>query len=129
MRVDAETEGLARAVKDEQRVDEEKIEQRSAEAWAGGGRNAGLEARDVLVGEEADRPAGEARHSGQGNRPVTAELVLEQRERIGGRRDGNRRTAGLPDLGGRGSAGQDAPRPAADEAVAGEVLAALHRLE
>ena len=46
-----------------------------------------------------------------------------------GRGDALRRAAGLADLGGVRVAGEDLARPAADEAVAGDVFAALDGLE
>ncbi len=59
--VDAEAEGLFRAIKDQQRVGQHEVEQGRAELVGGGGGDGGLDARGVFVGDEADRAAGEAR--------------------------------------------------------------------
>ena len=130
MGIDAQAQRLLHPVEDQQRVRQHEIDEGDPQLVLRGGRHGRLDPGDVLVADVADGPAGEARHARQLDRPVAGDLLLDQGQGIA--RGGDASAAAGP--GARisvvfGPQAMTIRGPAADEAVAVEVLAALDRLQ
>jgi hypothetical protein len=111
-------------IEDEERVDEHEEGFRKAGGVRRRDRDARLEVADHVVGQEADSAAGEARQAGARFRVLRVREVVPRHLLL----DLDQRIDAVCRVGVRAAA-VDAVRLRADEAVAGQPLAALHRLQ